>query len=204
METSIASNMADLVSDGLQKSTGAVGGHLGAEPAKIKDLQCDVRETSSADQPITTDYGIRVSNTDNWLKVATEQATGPLLLEDPIAREKGRRAPPPRQPRADIPGCRSTASTTSVSRNVWSTRAERLHLASSHSSRAQRTSPTPVSLRIPRERLPSSSASPRYRDLAAAPTRFGMCEALLSNSTPRKEIGTLWEITSPSFLFRNR
>jgi catalase len=92
-QESIVSSMANLVSDGLQKTAEVVDGHAGTESAKIKDLQRNMRDTST-DQPITTDYGIRVSNTDNWLKIATDKTTGPLLLEDPIAREKGRHVVP--------------------------------------------------------------------------------------------------------------
>lgn len=37
---------------------------------------------------ITSDYGTTQSNTDDWLRVANGDKTGPMLLEDPFAREK--------------------------------------------------------------------------------------------------------------------
>ncbi|CAM1505032.1 Fc.00g106690.m01.CDS01 [Cosmosporella sp. VM-42] len=40
------------------------------------------------DSRITTDYGVKQSNTDDWLKVHREDKTGPMLLEDPHGREK--------------------------------------------------------------------------------------------------------------------
>jgi catalase len=42
---------------------------------------------SSKDR-LTTDYGVKQSTHDDWLKIATKDQTGPLLLEDPFAREK--------------------------------------------------------------------------------------------------------------------
>lgn len=48
------------------------------------------RDTIDVHAPVslTTDHGTKVSNTDNWLKTATENQTGPSLLEDQVAREK--------------------------------------------------------------------------------------------------------------------
>src|ERR1700761_8874410 len=37
---------------------------------------------------ITTDFGVSVSDTDNWLKASRGDSIGPSLLEDHIAREK--------------------------------------------------------------------------------------------------------------------
>ena len=39
---------------------------------------------------ITSDYGVRQMNTDDWLRVANQDKTGPMLLEDPFGREKVR------------------------------------------------------------------------------------------------------------------
>lgn len=39
-------------------------------------------------QHMTTDYGIKISDPDHWLRVADDKRTGPSLLEDQIAREK--------------------------------------------------------------------------------------------------------------------
>lgn len=55
--------------------------------AKTADL---AKETVDANTkcPMQTDYGIKISNPDNWLRVGNENRTGPSLLEDQVAREK--------------------------------------------------------------------------------------------------------------------
>ncbi|ESK88286.1 putative catalase [Moniliophthora roreri MCA 2997] len=53
---------------------------------KIADLQRDLIEPSTK-SGLTTDHGVAISDTDNWLKAADNTA-GPSLLEDQIAREK--------------------------------------------------------------------------------------------------------------------
>jgi hypothetical protein len=59
----------------------------GTESDKVKDLHRDMIDVYSS-RSMTTDFGQKVSNTDNWLKFATEKHTGPHLLEDQQAREK--------------------------------------------------------------------------------------------------------------------
>ncbi|EEH22140.2 catalase A [Paracoccidioides brasiliensis Pb03] len=54
---------------------------------KVADLARDTVDVH-APAPFTTDHGTKVSNTDNWLRAASENQTGPSLLEDQIAREK--------------------------------------------------------------------------------------------------------------------
>ena len=54
---------------------------------KIVDLSRDTVDAHT-NEPQTTDHGVRINNTDNWLKVGNERHTGPSLLEDQIAREK--------------------------------------------------------------------------------------------------------------------
>jgi catalase len=54
---------------------------------KFADLQKDTVELNDK-QHMTTDYGIKISDPDHWLRVADEKKTGPSLLEDQIAREK--------------------------------------------------------------------------------------------------------------------
>ncbi|KAJ5309101.1 hypothetical protein PENANT_c020G10551 [Penicillium antarcticum] len=54
---------------------------------KFADLKKDTVELNGK-QNMTTDYGIKISDPDHWLRVADEQKTGPSLLEDQIAREK--------------------------------------------------------------------------------------------------------------------
>ncbi len=38
--------------------------------------------------PLTSDFGVRQSNNDDWLKVVSDDKIGPALLEDPFGREK--------------------------------------------------------------------------------------------------------------------
>jgi catalase len=54
---------------------------------KFADMQKDTIELNDKDH-MTTDYGIKISDPDHWLRVADEKKTGPMLLEDQIAREK--------------------------------------------------------------------------------------------------------------------
>ncbi|KAJ7741824.1 catalase-like domain-containing protein [Mycena metata] len=57
------------------------------QTAKIKDLAQNTVEVT-AKTGLTTDHGVPVADTDNWLKVTNGQNSGPSLLEDQIAREK--------------------------------------------------------------------------------------------------------------------
>lgn len=54
---------------------------------KFADMAKDTVDVH-AKQHMTTDYGIKISDPDHWLKVVDEKKTGPMLLEDQIAREK--------------------------------------------------------------------------------------------------------------------
>lgn len=54
---------------------------------KMLDLERDT-VVADSNSTITTDFGMKVSNTDSWLRVATQDRTGPMLLEDPVGREK--------------------------------------------------------------------------------------------------------------------
>ncbi|KAF9243856.1 catalase-like domain-containing protein [Melanogaster broomeanus] len=57
--------------------------------AKVADLQRDL-QYPRAGEHLTTDHGVKVSDTDNWLKVigSNGEQNGPSLLEDQIGREK--------------------------------------------------------------------------------------------------------------------
>ncbi|KAF2189195.1 catalase-domain-containing protein [Zopfia rhizophila CBS 207.26] len=55
---------------------------------KIADLASDTKDVHDKSRRITSDFGVKQTNTDDWLKVASEDKTGPMLLEDPFAREK--------------------------------------------------------------------------------------------------------------------
>lgn len=60
---------------------------MGSQGDKIADLQKDTIEPS-AKTNLTSDYGVKQSNTDHWLSVSSEEHQGPALLEDPFGREK--------------------------------------------------------------------------------------------------------------------
>lgn len=55
---------------------------------KTADLKNDTFEQSSS-AVMRTDFGVAISDPDNWLKVSNDDGhNGPSLLEDNIAREK--------------------------------------------------------------------------------------------------------------------
>lgn len=59
-----------------------------AEGRKVAQLAKDTQDYHDPKNRLTTDYGVKQSNTDDWLKVVSEGKTGPSLLEDHAAREK--------------------------------------------------------------------------------------------------------------------
>ena len=56
--------------------------------AKIQDLKKDTADVQHHQPGLTTDHGVPISDTDNWLKATDGNRVGPSLLEDQIAREK--------------------------------------------------------------------------------------------------------------------
>jgi hypothetical protein len=142
------------ITDSVQKASEAVTGDgnkggsqafheaKGTESDKIKDLHRDIVDVHSSGS-MTTDFGHKVGNTDNWLKIATEKFTGPHLLEDQQAREK-----------ASSTGCRRLhqitnpprfiVSTMNGSPNVLFTLEDLLPLANSLCSKARRMLPLPL------------------------------------------------------------
>jgi catalase len=60
----------------------------GVKNAKVAQLASDTKDVHDPSWRITSDYGVKQNNTDDWLKVATEDQQGPMLLEDHFAREK--------------------------------------------------------------------------------------------------------------------
>ncbi|KAH8430287.1 catalase 1 [Aspergillus melleus] len=54
---------------------------------KQGDLERDTVELSGA-QHMTTDFGVKISDPDHWLRVGDAKHNGPPLLEDSLAREK--------------------------------------------------------------------------------------------------------------------
>lgn len=70
----------------MSTSNGATG-RSGPVSKKLEDMENDVIDVKNS-QHMTTDFGHKVSNTDNWLRVASQDQTGATLLEDQVAREK--------------------------------------------------------------------------------------------------------------------
>lgn len=56
---------------------------------KAEQLSSDTVHPSQESR-ITSDFGTKQSNTDDWLRVANGDKTGPSLLEDAFGREKVR------------------------------------------------------------------------------------------------------------------
>lgn len=76
--------MASTLSSGLQK---VMDGAAFQNP-KLADISKDTKDSHDSNARLTTDWGSKVSDTDHWLTVSTEDQYGPALLEDGHAREK--------------------------------------------------------------------------------------------------------------------
>ena len=74
---------SSLVSDTYNKAKTA----MGVQDAKAAQLQPDIQEPTK-DSRITTDFGVKQENTDDWLKVVSDKGVGPHLVEDTAGREK--------------------------------------------------------------------------------------------------------------------
>lgn len=68
----------------MQKASHAVMGH---KADKIADLAQETKEMSTSGR-LTTDYGVKQATADDWLKIVSDDKTGPMLLEDPFGRER--------------------------------------------------------------------------------------------------------------------
>jgi hypothetical protein len=60
----------------------------GMENAKVASMAADTKDVHDKNHRITSDFGVKQSNTDNWLSASTENKNGPMLLEDQFGREK--------------------------------------------------------------------------------------------------------------------
>lgn len=60
---------------------------MGSQGDKSNDLAKETKEISDKDR-LTTDYGVKQSTADDWLRVVSQDKQGPTLLEDPFARER--------------------------------------------------------------------------------------------------------------------
>ena len=88
------SKAASIFTEGVSKTKSIATGHA-IENKKVADLQRDTVDVLSG-PPMTVDFGHKISNTDHWLKVASDRKTGPQLLEDHVAREKVGASIPPK------------------------------------------------------------------------------------------------------------
>ncbi|KAI1497726.1 catalase [Biscogniauxia marginata] len=61
-----------------------VSGEKGRKIAQLDEHSQSV----SKDDRLTSDWGAKLGNTDDWLRVANDDEIGPMLLEDSFAREK--------------------------------------------------------------------------------------------------------------------
>ncbi|KAI5367258.1 putative catalase hem-binding, catalase immune-responsive domain, catalase core [Septoria linicola] len=73
------------LSSGLDKIQQTVDG---GPSKKLADIDGESKNVFDSQNRITTDYGVRQHATDDWLKVHSEDKTGPMLMEDHAAREK--------------------------------------------------------------------------------------------------------------------
>jgi catalase len=62
---------------------------IGSESSKkIAQLSANTKDVHDKSWRITSDFGVKQTNTDHWLGVASEDKQGPMLLEDHAGREK--------------------------------------------------------------------------------------------------------------------
>ncbi|OTA60700.1 catalase-domain-containing protein [Hypoxylon sp. EC38] len=73
-----------IMSEAAQKVKSMVSGEKGR---KVADLDT-VTQTVSPKDRITSDFGVKMGNVDEWLRVVNEDKTGPMLLEDSFSRER--------------------------------------------------------------------------------------------------------------------
>ncbi|KAI9733207.1 MAG: catalase A [Claussenomyces sp. TS43310] len=78
--------MQTILGGTMQKAGEAVSGALSSN-AKVADMQKNIRKQTSKDR-LTSDTGVKQTNTDVWLSASTGDKKGPALLEDNFSREK--------------------------------------------------------------------------------------------------------------------
>lgn len=73
----------------VQNGVDRVASAIGTQGSKKQqDMAKDTKDAMDKSYRLTTDYGVKQSNTDQWLRVVNENRTGPALLEDSAGREK--------------------------------------------------------------------------------------------------------------------
>lgn len=153
---------------------------MGHRNDKIDQLKANIVEPSENTR-ITSDYGVKQNNTDNWLRVNSEDQTGASLLEDAFGREKvcysmlGSFRSRSTLENLDT-NCisRSIASITNVFLSALFTPAVLVLMALSSSSNPRKMSPRPAFLPTHPERHPSLFDSQLFWEVAAPPTLFAM------------------------------
>lgn len=78
--------MQSILSSTIENAGDAMSGAMSSNK-KLADMRRNVIEQSPK-QNITSDYGVKLHNTDIWLSASTDDRQGPQLLEDSFAREK--------------------------------------------------------------------------------------------------------------------
>lgn len=76
--------MSGIISSTMETAQHAIMGH---KRDKISDLRQETKEMTGSGR-LTTDYGVKQTTADDWLRVVDKDMTGPMLLEDPFARER--------------------------------------------------------------------------------------------------------------------
>lgn len=171
---------------------------MSAKDQKATNLAANTKDVHDPSWRITSDWGVKQTNTDDWLKVATDDKTGPMLLEDGFSREKVRRHPPLYIAYSFSHNHRSTALTTNAFPNVLFTHEVLAPSESSPSSNQQQTSHVRKSSQIRPERHLYSFDSPLFLVAVAQQTPSAMSVVSLSSSTQRRVTGILLETTFPS------
>jgi catalase len=76
--------MADLPMSAVDKVKNMVAGEKGRKIAQLGS----VTQSVTKDDRITTDFGVKQSTADDWLRANSGDRIGPALLEDSYARER--------------------------------------------------------------------------------------------------------------------
>ena len=76
---------SQILSSGIGKAQQAMAGEKGAKVVQLSNVTKNVHDKNVR---IMSDFGVKQSNTDDWLKIVNEDKIGPMLLEDHFARGK--------------------------------------------------------------------------------------------------------------------
>jgi hypothetical protein len=136
----MASSILSTASSAVEKAKEMTG----ITNAKVAQLAADTKDVHDKKWKMTSDFGVKQNNTDDWLKVATPDQQGPALLEDHFGREKVRSISTWRRLTQLTPFPRSTASTTNASPSALSTPVAPVPLENSPSLSLPKMSHLPV------------------------------------------------------------